>query len=120
MVTPYNATRNHARSPATKRSCKNSSPYTTRLPFRIQQAAIHRGPRLRQAETEPNQQPPPNKEQAKEANCIRVSTKQTDADCENENENKFRRYLPPRSAFAHIQNALATTPAAKDIQVLGV
>lgn len=61
-----------------------------------------------------------NKRQANEVNCVRVSTKPSDADGENGDENTFRRYLPPSSAVAHIQNALATTPATKDIQVLGV
>lgn len=28
--------------------------------------------------------------------------------------------MPPKSAVAHIQNALATTPTTEDIQVLGV
>lgn len=67
-----------------------------------------------------NPLPSKKKKQSKELNCVRVSTKPSETDGENEDENTFRRYLPPRSAVAHIQNALATTPATKDTQVLGV
>ncbi|KAF4225087.1 hypothetical protein CNMCM6805_003707 [Aspergillus fumigatiaffinis] len=61
-----------------------------------------------------------NGNQNKEYNCIRVNTKPNGKDGEDEGENTFRRYLPPRAAVAHIQNALATTNETKDIQVLGV
>ncbi|KAG2001215.1 hypothetical protein GB937_010385 [Aspergillus fischeri] len=49
------------------------------------------------------------KKQPKEVNCIRVSTKPSDTGGENDNENTFGRYLPPRLAVTHIQNALSIT-----------
>jgi hypothetical protein len=61
-----------------------------------------------------------NKKQNKEDNCTRVSTKPNSNEEEDEGESIFRRYLPPRTAVAHIQNALATANETKDIQVLGV
>lgn len=61
-----------------------------------------------------------NKKQNREDNCIRVNTKPNGNEGEDEDENTFRRYLPPRTAVAHIQNALATTNETKGIQVLGV
>ncbi|THC87355.1 hypothetical protein EYZ11_013196 [Aspergillus tanneri] len=61
-----------------------------------------------------------NKTQNKEDNCIRVNTKPNGNEGEDEGENTFRRYLPPRTAVAHIQSALAITNETKDVQVLGV
>jgi hypothetical protein len=63
---------------------------------------------------------PHNKKQNKEENCIRVNTKPNNTEEEDEGENTFKRYLPPRTAVAHIQNALATANETKDIRVLGV
>ncbi|KAI3053318.1 hypothetical protein CBS147353_11509 [Aspergillus niger] len=63
---------------------------------------------------------PNNKKQNKEDNCIRVSTKPNSNEGEDEGENTFRRYLPPRTAVTHIQDALATANETKDVRVLGV
>lgn len=60
------------------------------------------------------------KKQNKEDNCIRVSTKPNSNEGEDEGENTFRRYLPPRTAVTHIQDALATANETKDVRVLGV
>jgi hypothetical protein len=61
-----------------------------------------------------------NGKQNKEDNCIRVNTKPNGKDEEDEGENTFKRYLPPRTVVMHIQDILATINETKDIQVLGV
>jgi hypothetical protein len=43
-----------------------------------------------------------NRRQAKEVNCVRVSTKPSDVDGKNEDKDTFRRYLLPRLVVAHI------------------
>ncbi|KAI3055671.1 hypothetical protein CBS147353_11281 [Aspergillus niger] len=61
-----------------------------------------------------------NKKQNKEDNCIRVSTEPNSNEGEDKGEDTFRRYLPPRTAVTHIQDALATANETKDVRVLGV
>jgi hypothetical protein len=60
------------------------------------------------------------KRQAKETNCVRVSTQRGETDDDSDNTATFRKNLPPDVATAQIQKALANAPATQDTQVLGV
>ena len=57
--------------------------------------------------------------QAKEPNCVRISTYRSE-DHDSNNENIFRRYLPTDSANTYIRNALLNTSATKEVRVAGV
>jgi hypothetical protein len=60
------------------------------------------------------------KKQAKETNCVRVSTQRGDTDNNSDDITTFRKNLPAEVATAQIQKALANAPATQDTQVLGV
>lgn len=60
------------------------------------------------------------KKQAKEANCVRVSTQRGEADDNSDNTTTFRKNLPAEVTTAQIQKALASAPATQDTQVHGV
>lgn len=67
-----------------------------------------------------NALPGGRKRQAREANCIRISTQRGEDGDDRDDTTTFRKNLPPEVATAQIQTALANAPATQDAQVLGV